>query len=178
MSQNHNTDDTDLFRLAMQGVTAAARSNKVSHDKARIDTTPHARLKDEQAALAESQHEQTFSRNDGTADDELRFYQPGVRKSVVQKLQRGQYSVQDELDLHGYTVAQAETALQDFLLHVKQRQLRCVRMVPGKGLHSQKQPVLRQWLVRQLRQREAVLAFCPAPLNDGGSGALYVLLRW
>ena len=68
--------------------------------------------------------------------------------------------------------------LAEFLGGCIKRGLRCVRVVHGKGLRSPgREPVLKgkvqQWLV----QRDEVLAFCEAPKNQGGSGALLVLLR-
>ena len=85
--------------------------------------------------------------------------------------------MQDIVDLHGLNRQEARSLLGDFLGGCLKRGLRCVRVVHGKGLRSPKrEPVLkgkvRQWLAR----REEVLAFCQAPMNQGGSGALLVLL--
>jgi DNA-nicking Smr family endonuclease len=64
-----------------------------------------------------------------------------------------------------------------FLTDAIKREIRCVRIVHGKGLGSvNKEPVLKNKVLRWLVQREEVLAFCQARPNDGGSGALIVLL--
>ncbi|NIW87182.1 MAG: DNA mismatch repair protein MutS, partial [Gammaproteobacteria bacterium] len=58
------------------------------------------------------------------------------------------------------------------------RQLRCVRVVHGKGHGSlHKLPVLKTKVQGWLRQRDEVLAFCSARPVDGGTGAVYVLLK-
>ena len=55
--------------------------------------------------------------------------------------------------------------------------LGCVRIVHGKGLHSDSGvPVLKNLVDRLLRQRADVLAFHSAPAAQGGHGAVLVLL--
>jgi DNA-nicking Smr family endonuclease len=50
--------------------------------------------------------------------------------------------------------------------------------VHGKGLGSiDRQPVLKGRVRRWLTQKDEVLAFCQARAQDGGSGAMLVLLR-
>ena len=106
------------------------------------------------------------------------YHRPGLQHSVLRKLRRGQYPVQDELDLHGLTLSEAGMRLSDFLIHARGRRLSCVRIIHGKGLSSPgKSPVLKPQVARWLRAHEGVLAFTPARREDGGSGAMYVLLR-
>jgi DNA-nicking Smr family endonuclease len=84
---------------------------------------------------------------------------------------------QDELDLHGATVAQAETLLRQFLLEAHAHEHGCVRIIHGKGLQSDGgAPVLKNLVDRLLRQRNDVLAFHSAPAGQGGTGAVLVLL--
>ena len=106
------------------------------------------------------------------------YHRPGLQNSVVRKLRRGQYPVQDELDLHGLTVSEAGVRLGNFLSYARGQRLSCVRIIHGKGLSSPgKSSVLKPQVARWLRAHEGVLAFTPARHNDGGSGAMYVLLR-
>ncbi|RBD63924.1 Smr/MutS family protein, partial [Xanthomonas oryzae] len=96
---------------------------------------------------------------------------------LFQRLKRGQFSVQDELDLHGATAAQAESLLRQFLLEAHAHEHGCVRIIHGKGLQSDNgAPVLKNLMDRLLRQRNDVLAFHSAPPTQGGTGALLVLL--
>ena len=70
------------------------------------------------------------------------------------------------------------SSLAEFLAACLKRGLRCVRVVHGKGLRSPgREPVLKGKVQRWLTQRNEVLAFCEAPKNQGGGGALLVLLK-
>lgn len=109
--------------------------------------------------------------------EELSFRRPHVSLRVLRSLRRGSYAIQDELDLHGMTAAEARAGLRSFLATAQSRRFRCVRIVHGKGLRSGPAgPVLKISVNRWLRQWDAVLAFCSAPTRDGGTGAVYVLL--
>ncbi len=112
--------------------------------------------------------------DDGAED----YHRAGVQHGILRRLRRGHYPVEDEVDLHGMTLAEARVALAHFLEHARRPRLCCVRVIHGKGLSSPGfravlKPRVRHWL----RQDARVLAFIPAPAHDGGSGALYVLLR-
>jgi DNA-nicking Smr family endonuclease len=86
--------------------------------------------------------------------------------------------VEDELDLHGLTVQQAEEKLRLYLYNSRTDRQRVVRVIHGKGLGSpNQQSVLRIKVTEWLSQSEHVLAFCPAGAADGGSGAVRVLLK-
>ena len=83
-----------------------------------------------------------------------------------------------ELDLHGMTVAEARPMLAEFIADSRQQRLRCVRIIHGKGFRSASaQPVLKGLVNNWLRQHDGVLAFCSARPADGGTGAVYVLLK-
>ncbi len=85
---------------------------------------------------------------------------------------------QAQLDLHGMRTDEAREALADFLRNATRRGLRCVRVIHGKGLGSlNRQPVLKEKVMRWLTQRQEVIAFCQAPPFAGGGGALLVLLK-
>jgi DNA-nicking Smr family endonuclease len=75
----------------------------------------------------------------------------------------------------------AQEEVEKFLLNAVRTGLRCVLIVHGRGLNSPGQvAVLKErvklWLTRGKLAR-SVLAFASARSYDGGSGALYVLLR-
>lgn len=110
--------------------------------------------------------------------DELMFRRDGVQTAVMRKLRRGQFAVQGHLDLHGLTSAEAKIRLVEFLQHCGGVGLRCVRIVHGKGNSSPgKIPVLKPRVAHWLAQRDEVLAYASARQVDGGTGAIYVLLR-
>jgi len=99
-----------------------------------------------------------------------------VPSRVFQRLKRGQFSAQDELDLHGATALQAESLLRQFLAEAHQHDHGCVRIIHGKGGRSDGAPVIKNVVDRILRQRADVLAFHSAPPAQGGTGAVLVLL--
>jgi DNA-nicking Smr family endonuclease len=106
---------------------------------------------------------------------------PGLDARVVKQLARGEFTVQGEFDLHGIDAATARELIERFLLDAHARQLRCVKIVHGKGRGSPDGiPVLKSQLPRWLARgpaRQLVLAYTSAPPHDGGAGATYVLLR-
>ena len=103
-----------------------------------------------------------------------------VNPRIAQRLHQGDYSIQDHLDLHGYTVDAAVGALEEFVKNAVLNGKRVLLIVHGRGLSSPRQPVLKksvcQWLVRG-PWRKWLMAFCSARGHDGGTGATYVLLR-
>ena len=97
---------------------------------------------------------------------------------MADKLRRGKWSIQRQLDLHGLRSDDARDALAAFLRESCKQGVRCVRVVHGKGLGSPgKAPVLKNKVHGWLAQRSEVLAFVQARPLDGGAGALVVLLR-
>jgi len=98
---------------------------------------------------------------------------------LTQRLHEGEFSVQACLDLHGYTVSEAETKLEVFLKNSLTQSLRCVKIIHGRGLRSVKGPQLKGAVIKRLSGhfRKDVIAFVTARQCDGGLGALYVLLK-
>lgn len=138
---------------------------------------PLQRHADEQAVI-KSITESPFIVMDVETGDELFFKRPGVQQRVMEKLRRGQFAIEKELDLHGLTVASAEAALKQFLVHCQQHNYRCVRIIHGKGHGSKdKKPVIKNRLNQWLQKNSAILAFCSARPADGGTGAVYVLIK-
>ena len=114
---------------------------------------------------------------DVESGDELAFRREGVAESSLRRLRRGEYAVRDEVDLHGMTQDEARLALGHFLAEAAHVGRRCVRIIHGKGRGSgHRGPVLKSAVNRWLRRHGDVQAFCSARRNDGGTGALYVLL--
>lgn len=113
-----------------------------------------------------------------TAGDSLLFARPGLQQRQLQRLRRGQLTAAARLDLHGMTAAEARSAVAEFIAHCLDRGIRSVHIIHGKGYGTGgNAPVLKNRLNAWLRQHHDVLAFSSAQLHDGGTGALYVLLR-
>ncbi|MGD9582849.1 MAG: Smr/MutS family protein [Lysobacterales bacterium] len=114
---------------------------------------------------------------DPDAAEPLRYLRDGLNPRLLQQIGRGQFSVQDQIDLHQMTGAEARLVIKQFLDQAIDHGRLCVKIVHGKGRHSSPEgPVLKRLTDRLLRQRRDVLAFRSARANDGGSGAVIVLL--
>ncbi len=105
----------------------------------------------------------------------------GLGPKVMRRLKRGEFSVQDYIDLHGLKKKEAEEVVREFLIKSYQRGFRCVLIVHGRGLGSvDHQPAIKKelplWFRRGMLKR-IVRAFVTARPCDGGAGALYVLLK-
>lgn len=116
--------------------------------------------------------------DDGTC---LEGRRPEVPMPTLRKLRRGVFPVDARLDMHGMTVTEAKDALAMFLRVQRQKGERCVLVIHGKGAHSTGGVgVLRGEIGAWLSQGGCaahVLAFASAHAEDGGTGAMYVLLR-
>ena len=111
-------------------------------------------------------------------DDALSFRRPGIGIDVTRRLRKGDWTIQGEIDLHGLRREEAREALSAFVRESHRRGLRCVRVVHGKGLGSPgKTPVLKSKVQTWLIQKTEVLAFVQARADEGGAGALVVLLK-
>ncbi|MBF0568972.1 MAG: Smr/MutS family protein [Nitrospirae bacterium] len=106
-------------------------------------------------------------------------HNPAARKDLLNRLHRGEFSVQDFLDLHGFTLEEAEIVTGEFIVECVRRRLRCIKIIHGRGLRSPSGPVLKDALIKWLtgRMRKHVRAFATARGCDGGLGAVYVLLK-
>lgn len=167
--------DSLLFRSQV-GAVRPVRHNRVEPTPARAAPIPRMTQADEQAVLRESL-ESGISPDLETGED-LTYVRPGLQRQILRKLRRGRFAVGAHLDLHGMRTEEAFAALRDFVRDARSRGITCVRIVHGKGLRSSNRgPVLKPKVARWLRQWDPVLAFCSAAPADGGTGALYVLLR-
>ena len=169
-------DEAGLFREAMRGVTPL-RPRSPAPRPPRARARARFSRADRMAVLAESLGADEGADPQLASGDELVFHRPQVQPLVLRRLRRGEYRVQREIDLHGLTVAEAKQALRAFLVSCLEAQLRCVRVIHGKGLRSgHRGPVLKSAVSAVLRRTGAVLAFVSARPVDGGTGAVYVLL--
>lgn len=171
-----NDDDSDLFRRAMADAKPIKAEPRAKTPERRQKPAARFARADEQRVLRESH----FDRQDsaGSYADSLHFRRDGVSIRTMRRLARGRFAVQAEIDLHGMTQAEAKTHLAAFVADCARNGRSCVRVVHGKGHGSgQRGPVLKRAVSRWLRQWDAVLAFASARPVDGGTGALYLLLK-
>jgi len=162
--------DADLFRQALDDVIPL---RKAPHT---VPPSPQRRAKTAEGRQTGVREHPDSSAPGGT-DTAASFCRAGIQKRFLQRLKRGHYPPEDQLDLHRMDTATARGAVSDFIGEALGRGLRCVRIIHGKGLHSQRGPQLQSVTRHLLRQRAEVLAYTACKPGHGGDGATDVLLQ-
>ena len=176
MSKQH--DDEEAFRAAVAGARPLETRSRVLPRKPAPPPLPVQSRRDERDVLRESLEAPAFPEQELEDSEELTFLREGMSHQVLRQLRRGRWAVQAGIDLHGMIRSEAQERVAAFLQQCCGRGLRCVRIVHGKGLGSKnREPVLKNKLRVWLPRRDEVLAFCQAPPDDGGSGAVLILLK-
>lgn len=143
----------------------------------KIKPIPTQRLADDENVM----HELLAADDESTSlesGDELKYLRTGYPPRLLKRLRRGEFSIQDELDLHGYYAQEAKPAVHAFINEAAAADISAIRIIHGKGLHSkQKKPVLKNLILGWLRKNQYVIAACSTPSNDGSTGAIYVLIN-
>ncbi len=169
-----STDDDNLFRKAMANVRPLSKQGqRVTPPVRKLKPYPKRRpVEEEDPIVAGGTPHRVGS------EERLEFRRNGISERVFRRLRSGRLEVEAELDLHGLTASAARNALKRFIDHCRRRHFVCVRVIHGRGLSSgSRGPVLKAEVNHQLRRWEGVLAFSSALPRDGGSGAVYVLLK-
>lgn len=168
--------DTRLFRSSV-GEVARIKHDFVEQKPRKPAPVPRQRIADEKD-VPKSLADPASVIRDIETGDELYFKRPGIQQRVMEKLRRGQFAIEKELDLHGMNLPDAEAALKRFLSFCRQNNYRCIRIIHGKGRGSRDgKPVIKNRLNQWLQKNGEILAFCSARPADGGTGAVYVLLK-
>ena len=111
-------------------------------------------------------------------DESLFFVRSGVQARTIKQLRKGEYPVDQKIDLHGKTIANAYQLMTRVLIEAQKHKIRCLEIVHGKGYSSKNNlPVLKNALNQWLRRQPQVLAFCSAPRHRGGTGAIMLLIK-
>ncbi|MBY0378003.1 MAG: Smr/MutS family protein [Gammaproteobacteria bacterium] len=113
-----------------------------------------------------------------SAETPLLFQRATISDKKFSALQQGLFPNPPILDLHGLKEDEAMTKLKDFIYESHQKKIKVVLIVHGKGnRNTLNAPILKNAVNMQLRHLEIVLAFCSARSEEGGTGAIYVLLK-
>jgi DNA-nicking Smr family endonuclease len=160
---------------AVQPIRDPLKAHLTSEQPAPI---PVQKQLDEQRVLREALSDEFDATTLLDVDDAMSFRRPGIGTDVTRKLRSGHWSIQRQIDLHGLRSDDAREALASFIRESQKNGVRCVRVVTGKGLGSPgKTPVLKGKVHSWLIQKNQVLAFVQARADEGGAGALVVLLK-
>ena len=175
-------DEETILRTAYEGVRPLG-DTKTNHRMPVVPEVRRAIVSEEAEVLAAlSDLVSGIGAFDLTETEEyVEGARVGLDPRLLSRLRRGEFAVQDHIDLHGMIQPDAKRALQEFVLKCVGKGMRTVLVVHGRGLGSPGgRPVLKHAAAQWLSHGEIgahVHAFATAKAQDGGAGAMYVLLR-
>ncbi len=172
-------DERFVYAEAMEGV------QQISHDKALIRRPVPTKIRcktmieDPQQLLEEAVRDKR-KLNVTNMPEYMEGYAEGINPVTLDKLKNSEFSIQKTLDLHGFSLEDAQKTFEEFITDSIKNGLNCVKVVHGRGLKSRNVPVLKDnlksWIIRAIN-RKWVTAFSSARMCDGGPGATCILLN-
>jgi len=173
--KNIPREDSELFRRTIGKVEPVNTDKLILKSGKKPNPYPNRPAPDFEAGIDASV---AVDGENLSQEDIVSYTADGLQKNVLKKMRQGFFGLDAEIDLHGLTCREARQQLLRFLYFCVQDGCRCVHIIHGKGYRSpDNRPVLKNELNKWLRQHQDVQAFCSASPRDGGTGAVYVLLR-
>ena len=179
--ESHPESEVDIFYRAMADVKKISRDNCVDQNGQPPDLS--FRHNDSESEILKALNN-LVKKGTGFVVSDTPEYMEGrgrdAHPEITRRLHRGDFSVQDYIDLHGLNVADAQSAFEEFMQQNIVAGKRVVLIIHGRGLSSANEPVLKTSVHRWLSSgywRKWVMAFSSARWCDGGTGSTYVLLR-
>jgi len=172
--------DDNLFRDELKGVQPLQAPARVPLNRSPISDLAVAARRE--AAQRELDEERNFLALDNVEMLDpyypLEFKRPGVQHGVFRKLKQGKYAMDARLDLHRMTSEQAREQVFGFIREAHAYDLRNVLIVTGRGNHSNSpEALLKSYVNKWLPEFDEVQAYCSAIPSQGGTGAVYVMLK-
>ena len=112
-----------------------------------------------------------------TSADKLFYKKRNLPQKLLRQLKKGQYNLEDTIDLHGMTVVEAKRELDQFIADSFASNFFIIGVVHGKGRSNFEEPILKNKVNAWLRNYPEVITFCSATPKDGGIGKVYVMLE-
>lgn len=173
-------DDEHLFSEAMEGVRTISRRGNRVRSKTPPEILSHPGKDTGEDRLLQNILADGNLINVTNLPEYMEGYAEGVSPLVMEKLRNGEFSVQQVVDLHGLSIESARETFEFFLSEAIRKNLKCIKVIHGRGLKSKREPIikdyLKTWIVRAMH-RKWITAFSNAVMPDGGPGATYILLR-
>ena len=170
--------DEELFLQAMADVKEIREFREIPFRSPKGVRSRTMREEDDLAILRQIVRGEQKIRLSDTGEY-IEWTNPRMRSDIARRLHHGDFAVQDSLDLHGMTLAEAKEALDLFFRDAVRRRLFCIKVIHGRGLRSPNGPVLKEAFRKLLHEhfRKWVIAYATAKDCDGGLGATYVILK-
>lgn len=168
-------EDKVLFMQAMSGVQPLKNEKTIAQKPKKDDNAIYRR------ANAEGGEEMTGVNlsdmqallNPVAGEAFLSHKNPTLQNKVFEQLKQGKLRWYDAVDLHGSSIEDARNAVLTLIKNAMSNGETVVKIVHGKGTDAIIKTCVNGWL----RQISDVIAFVSAPANDGGNGAVLVLLK-
>jgi DNA-nicking Smr family endonuclease len=175
--KENQKDESSAFSQAMEGVKEIHQNKNIIKKKTHAKHLPTKNDAKKQLEEAVADH---HNFNVTNLPEYMEGYIEDINPITMEKLRAGEFSIQKVLDLHGYTIEEADKLFQDFIKEAIKSGLNCIKVIHGRGLKSKEEPVLKEmlkeWIIRAMH-RKWVIAFSSSKMCDGGPGATYILLK-
>ena len=122
------TDRDEFLEAVKNAVPLKKGSKRIFQENVKPEPIPHKRNDDELTALRESHFSDFTEETILDTDDALFFARNGISTKTIKKLRKGFWTIQAELDLHGFRIHEAREETYNFLKHCIQFEKRCVRL--------------------------------------------------
>lgn len=175
---DHEQIDADkvLFMQAMQGVAPLKNDPSVHHRPIKNDENAlrrRAAAEGGEEILGATLSDMQALLNPVSGEAYLSYKNPTLQNKIFEQLKQGKLRWYDAVDLHGSSIEDARQAVQLLIHQALSNGETVVKIVHGKG----KEAIIKTCVNGWLRQISDVMAFVSAPANDGGNGAVLVLLK-
>ncbi len=180
MNDDAHDDTTDPFKAAMKGVKPLSQDTHKRRQKYRTfkKSALQKPIEDPEPDHYVYNFDFIDQSNWVSGDDTLSYKHSSIQRKILDALARGRYPIDAELDLHHFTCGEAMAMVDRFITYCVSEGIRSGIMIHGKGsLSRSDKPMLKNMLAKHLQDCTNVLAYHSARPRDGGTGALYVLLK-
>jgi DNA-nicking Smr family endonuclease len=172
--------DEEAFSSAMDGVERISWKNK-PHPLSRPRAAPNIDQELEERKMMREAMEADVPIPINEHPEYVEGWIGVAGKRFLPNLRNGLYSIQGQIDLHGLNQAEAQAAVEEYIIRMSRFRSCCIKIIHGRGINSPiDRATLKDSLPRLLSTRRMsryVVAYASAPTRDGGVGSMYVLLR-
>lgn len=177
MTKNQAEQDFSSFQEATKGVKPM-QNDRIDLYANPENTRPFKDKNHYDDDVSQAHISDEWQSTEVSGEEFIFFARPGLQLKAQKQLRQGKIIIDDHLDLHGLSINEARETLLEFINFAQKQQIRCIRLVHGKGYRSNAQkPVLKNKVNSWLRQHPEILAFSSAQPKDGGTGALYIIIK-
>ncbi|XID75597.1 Smr/MutS family protein [Alkanindiges sp. WGS2144] len=173
-------DEENLFQQAMQGVKPLRQEEQPPAFSPARPARPDAQmLARRAAAVGQDEHsmegisDTQAMLNPVASEAFLSYRLATLQHRIFEQLKAGKLRWYEAVDLHGCTIEEARSAVLQIIDMARQANENVIKIVHGKG----PQAILKTYVNGWLRQHREVLAFVSAPPDQGGTGAVLVLIK-